>query len=296
MCPFTEAEIWESHREEVRDPRKRTHRHAPWRTYKSPKGEPLPAKSVPPLPGMQRMNRASEMELLRRTSGDGDLADLPEFPWVCAKLKLVPDFGWIYTSDGEAGLASDSDIRREMMGTWLADIARWTHFCTWTFSRLVSVAAAMHFGRVHLGWLARWDVDTERGGTAADFLEQNRYRDQRDHAKDERARQKAARKRVQAFLATERGETGGLIHLHALVAKINRLSPFCARDLPADKWGVKCCMVHAWPCGYARVFPYDPALGAKYYVSKYVIKGYLAEWELMGHFHCPGTACSLALR
>lgn len=171
----------------------------------------------------------------------------------------------------------------------------WTHFCTWTFSRPVTVGAAMHFGMSHLRWLARWDVDTERGGTSGEFASQNRYRDEREQRRDETARQKAARKRLQAFLATERGETGGLVHLHALVAKITHLRAFCRIHLPDGEWGVKCCMLHGWPCGYARVFPYDPGLGAKHYVSKYVIKGYLAEWELLGEFHCPGRACSLAL-
>jgi hypothetical protein len=231
---------------------------------------------------MQRMNRSSEMEMLRRTLGAG-------------VLEFVPGFGWVYASDTEAGLASDNDIRRELMGTWLGELAVWTHFCTWTFSRSVTVNAAMHFGKKHLRWLARWDVDAEHAGTVHEFIEPNRYRDEREQRKDERVRQKAARKRLRAFLATERGETGGLVHLHALVAKITHLKAFCRMHLSDRQWGVKCCMLHGWPCGYARVFPYDPRLGAKHYVSKYVIKGYLAEWELLGEFHCSGRACSLAL-
>jgi hypothetical protein len=54
-------------------------------------------------------------------------------------------------------------------------------------------------------------------------------------------------------------------------------------------------MTHSWLGGYARVLPYDPALGAKHYVSKYVIKGHLAEWDLLGDFRCPGKACSSTL-
>jgi hypothetical protein len=223
------------------------------------------------------MDRNSEMEMLRRTLGNG-------------VLEFVPGCGWVYASDTEAGLASDNDIRRELMGTWLGELAVWTQFCTWTFSRPVTVAAAMHFGRKHLRWLARWDVDAERGRPV-----DNRYQGERERRKDERARENAARKRLQAFLATERGETGGLIHLHALAAKIAHLRAFCRARLPDGEWGAKCCMLHSWPCGYARVFPYDPLLGAKHYVSKYVIKGYFAEWELLGEFHCRGRACSVAL-
>jgi hypothetical protein len=279
---FTETEIMEAHRDEIRDPRKRSHRRAPWRSQDTEKSEPPPAKCVTPLLGMQRMDRASAMDLLRRTVGEG-------------ALQFVPEFGWVYASTTEAGLASDNDVRRELMGSWLGELANYTHFCTWTFSRPVTVAGAMDFGKKHLRFLARWDVDTERGGTVSDFLKLNRYRDVYEQRKDERARQKAARKRLQAFLATERGETGGLVHLHALVAKITHLRAFCGIHLPEGTWGVKCCMLHSWPCGYARVFPYDPALGAKHYVSKYVIKGHLGEWDLLGEFHCPGRACSLAL-
>jgi hypothetical protein len=37
------------------------------------------------------------------------------------------------------------------------------------------------------------------------------------------------------------------------------------------------------------VFPYDPKLGAKHYVSKYIAKD-LAEWELFGLPIAPQTA------
>lgn len=182
---------------------------------------------------------------------------------------------------------SDSDIRREVMGSWLGEIAKWTHFATWTFSRSVTADGAMHFGRKHLNWLARWDVDVERGPGSS--------KSEREGRKDERARQKAASERLQAFLAVERGENGGLLHLHALAGGIRRLAAYCGHRLQPGEWGRHCCMAHNWPCGYARVFPYDPALGAKHYVSKYVIKGHLSEWGLAGNLHCRGRACSCSL-
>src|SRR5271157_1083891 len=85
VCPFTEAEIREAHRDEIRDPRKRTHRCAPWRSHETERGEPLPFRFVTPLPGMQRTNRGSEMEMLRQRLGEG-------------ALEFVPGFGWIYAS------------------------------------------------------------------------------------------------------------------------------------------------------------------------------------------------------
>jgi hypothetical protein len=64
---------------------------------------------------------------------------------------------------------------------------------------------------------------------------------------------------------------------------------FCGNRLLRGQFGQKCCLVHAWPCGYARVFPYDPKLGAKHYVSKYIAKD-LAEWDLFGLPTAPQTA------
>ncbi len=293
MPMFSQAEVLNAYRQEIRDPLKRYPRRVAKRSYQlaweqheeEESGKPALGKSVTPLPAMQSQNRVSGVGLLGHTLPEGSLEFIPQFGWVFSNRSRAP----------EAGIASESDIRRELMGSWLGELANYTHFCTWTFSRPVTVAGAMHFGRKHLRWLARWDVDAERGGTVSEFVNRNCYRDERERRKDDRARQKAARKRLQAFLATELGETGGLVHLHALAAKLTNLRAFCGVQLPKTTWCVKCCMVHSWPCGYARVFPYDPALGAKHYVSKYVIKGYLSDWELLGQFHCPGRACSAAL-
>ena len=242
----------------------------------------MPAKSVAPAPGMQRLDRNAMRNLLRRRLEEG-------------ALQFVPEVGWIYAGAAEAEVASDNDIRREGMGSWLGGLATYTHFCTWTFSRPISVEGAMGWGKRHLRFLARWDVDAERGGTIREFMGQNRYRDKYEQERDERARKKAAKKRLQAFLATERGETGGLLHLHSLVARITHLKAFCGVYLPEGEWGLKCCMAHSWPCGYARVRPYDPSRGAKYYVLKPIFKDHLGEYELVGNFHCLGKNCSLSL-
>jgi len=235
--------------------------------------EPRPVRHVKPEAGMRECgeDRALLKQMLSRRLEDEQITFVPGFGWLCASV------------DPSIGPASDGDIRRELMGAWLGGLATYTHYATWTFSRPVGVAGAMDWGRRHIEWLARWDVDNESGGGVAEC------------PRDERARQRAARKRLQAFLAVERGETGGLLHLHALVAKIHHLQAFCGMYLPPGVWGVKCCMVHAWPCGIARVEPYDPALGAKHYVSKYVIKGWLAEWALLGRFQCSGKACCHSL-
>jgi len=159
---------------------------------------------------------------------------------------------------------------KQAMGDWLGQLAPWDVFATYTFAgpprsadapnwgeRLsrtrgvpgrwhgISPAGALYWGRCHLRWL-----------------------------------EKVAAQRVYAFLGVERGETGGLVHLHALVGNVAHLRAWCERKLPKGEYRRKCCLVHAWPCGYARVFPYDPKLGAKFYVSKYVAKR-LAEWELV---------------
>lgn len=152
------------------------------------------------------------------------------------------------------GIRPSGESLNEAMGAWLGGLAPWDAFTTWTFSRPVSLDGAMYWGRHHLRWL-----------------------------------EKAAAQPIYAFLAAERGDKGGLIHLHGLVGNVGHLQSYCGVRRPAGAWGKKCCMLHAWPAGYARVLPYDPGKGAAHYVSKYVSKG-LAEWELWGFPAVPQLA------
>jgi hypothetical protein len=166
---------------------------------------------------------------------------------------------------------SNDEELKSAMGDWLGQLAPWDVFSTWTFGgppsksdapiwgqRLsrksgafgrwhgISTQGALYWGRRHLQWL-----------------------------------ENAAAQRVYGFLGVERGKTGGLVHLHALLGNVSHLKAFCGEKLPPGHWGRGCCMVHAWPCGYARVLPYDPKRGARHYVSKYIAKR-LSEWELVG--------------
>jgi hypothetical protein len=159
-----------------------------------------------------------------------------------------------YTGPPEGGLASRRDVLKELMGDWLGKLAPWNAFGTWTFSKPVNVDGAMYMGRRHLGWI-----------------------------------EAVAGVPIYAFVAAEKGDVGGLIHLHSLIGNVAHLKPWCGEKLPPGKWRASCCLLHAWPCGYARVFPYDPALGAKHYVSKYVC-GQLAEWDLLGFPAIPQPA------
>ncbi len=138
---------------------------------------------------------------------------------------------------------------REAMGTWLGEVALWDVFSTWTFSRPVSVHGAIYWARRHLLWL-----------------------------------EVTAQQPIYAFAGVEPGENGGLHHVHALVGNVGHLKPYCGHRLNPGTWGRNCCMLHAWPCGIARVLPYDPNLGAAHYVSRYITKR-LAEWDLFG-FPC----------
>lgn len=139
-----------------------------------------------------------------------------------------------------------SEPLKQAMGEWLGGLAPWDVFSTWTFSRLVRVNGAVYWARRHLTWL-----------------------------------EKAAQQPIYAFLGVERGQNGGLLHVHALVGNVGHLKTYCGERLEAGTWGCTCCQVHAWPCGIARVLPYDPKLGAAHYVSKYITKR-LAEWDLVG--------------
>jgi hypothetical protein len=85
------------------------------------------------------------------------------------------------------------------------------------------------------------------------------------------------------------GISGGLVYLHSLIANVAHLTFYCNTPLRPDRWGVPYCLLHSWLAGYARVLRYDPALGARHYVSKYVVKR-LAEWELFGFPAVPQLA------
>jgi len=151
-----------------------------------------------------------------------------------------------YVGPPESGVASRRDVIKEVMGDWLGKLAPWDFFCTWTFAKPSTVDGAMYMGTRHLDWI-----------------------------------EKVAGVPIYTFVGTEKGKVGGLVHLHALLGNAAHLKPWCGKKLPPRTWGFPCCLLHAWPCGYARVFPYDPVLGAKHYVSKYIC-GQVAEWELRG--------------
>ena len=158
---------------------------------------------------------------------------------------------------GEGVPIQSTEKREELkqeMGAWLGGLAPWDAFATWTFSRIVTAQGAMFWAKRHITWI-----------------------------------EKAAEQPVYGFVAAERGGSGGLIHLHALLGNVKHMQIFCGLKKKADAWKEKCCLVHAWPCGYARVYPYNPALGAKFYVSKYITKD-LAEWQLFGLPIAPQTA------
>jgi hypothetical protein len=148
---------------------------------------------------------------------------------------------------------------KEEMGNWLGQLAPWDAYATWTFSRIVTAYGAMFWAKRHIEWL--------------------------EHS---------AAQNVYGFVAAERGSNGGLIHLHALLGNVKHMQFYCGNKTPSPvattkeakhekRWArkLKCCLTHAWPCGYATVFPYNPALGAKHYVAKYITKD-LAEWDLFG--------------
>jgi hypothetical protein len=161
-------------------------------------------------------------------------------------LGFLPGHGWVYLGPAEGTIASRTDILNEIMGSWLGRLAPWDVFATWTFDRIVQVNGALFWAKKHLRWV-----------------------------------EGVAGQSIYAFVAVERGQNGGLLHVHSLVGNVAHLKAYCGDRLARGKQTKSCCLLHAWPCGYARVFPYDPKLGAKHYVVKYVTKR-LAEWELIG--------------
>ena len=162
-----------------------------------------------------------------------------------------------HCSKGEGVSTRYAGNRKEVkqeMGNWLGELAPWDAFATWTFDRIVTANGAMFWAKRHLQWI-----------------------------------EKAAEQLVYGFVGAERGQSGGLIHLHALLGNVKHMHFYCGKRFPRGMWGQKCCLTHAWPCGIALVRPYDPQLGAKHYVAKYITED-LAEWDLFGLPTSPQSA------
>ncbi len=162
------------------------------------------------------------------------------------EIGFLPGYGWLYFGDPESVPARQSDVLKEIMGSWLHRLAPWDVFFTGTWSRPVTLDGVLYGTRRYLRLVEKW-----------------------------------AGVPIYAFIGVERGDKGELLHVHALIGNVGQLQPFCGKRLEASKWGLGCCLLHGWPWGYARVLPYDPSLGAARYVSKYITKR-LAEWELIG--------------
>lgn len=152
------------------------------------------------------------------------------------------------------------ELLKKTMGEWLGTLAPWDVFSTWTFGWPIGEQGAMFWAGRHLKYL-----------------------------------EKMAEQPVYAFVGVERGQRGGLLHIHALVGNVAHLKTYCGSRLVPGNWAAACCMLHAWPCGIARVWPYDPTLGARFYLSRYVVKG-LAEWKLIGFPADPQKTFELAPR
>jgi hypothetical protein len=137
-----------------------------------------------------------------------------------------------------------------VFGNWLADLGhtwKWDWFATFSFSdHAVTPDGAHYFFRRYLGWI-------ENEGLAVPF----------------------------AFRADEYGPQNGRFHIHALIGNVSHLTHYCGNRLQPGQWGKKCCWLHRWPCGIARILPYEPEKGAEYYLTKYVTKK-LGDYELLG--------------
>jgi len=155
-------------------------------------------------------------------------------------------------------------------GTWLSGLTPWDWFGTFTFSELVTSTAARYWFRRYLGWaedaVNGWRLQAPCPANGYGYVDTNPL---------------VPRVAIQAFRGDEFDPRGGRLHIHSLIAGVSSLTIHCGTNLSPGEWGRDCCWTHRWPCGYARVFAYDPNLGAAYYVTKYVTKPF-GDWELCG--------------
>jgi hypothetical protein len=82
-----------------------------------------------------------------------------------------------------------------------------------------------------------------------------------------RSLERAAGHPIFWFRGDEFGSRFGKFHMHLLIGNVAHLHRFTWME----RWAVR--------NGWARVFEYNPALGARYYVAEYVNKQF-GEWEL----------------
>ena len=82
-----------------------------------------------------------------------------------------------------------------------------------------------------------------------------------------RSLEKAAGHPIAWFRGDECGNRFGKFHMHLLVGSVAHLHRFTWMT----RWEAR--------NGWARIFEFNPALGASYYVAKYVTKQF-GEWEL----------------
>ena len=156
------------------------------------------------------------------------------------------------------------------MWPWLNDLTRWDWFGTYTFSEQVSAAAAHYWFDRYIkkaeNALNSWAEPLSKPSNAWGYV---------------CPQMSFPRSRIQAFRVDEYGPRRGRLHIHALLGNTQGIKRWCGQNLPPGQWGKSCCFVHAWQCGYARVLEYDPKLGARYYVSKYITKAF-GDWQLYG--------------
>ena len=138
-------------------------------------------------------------------------------------------------------------------GEYLAPYA-WDHWLTLTFAP----PRPSHLGGPVCLGLAR--PGAERPGPPPDYAH-------REFSRFVRRVERQASEPVWWFRGDELGERLGRLHLHALVGGTGGL--------------LETSLGRQWRAGFSLVKPYDPALGAAHYLTKYATKG-LADYDVSG--------------
>jgi len=205
---------------------------------------------------------------------------------------------------------------KRAMGEWLEGLRPWQCFSTWTFAQPVTVPGAMHQAREHVHRLENlvngWELSLPCKRNGWGYVEEPQLNTLRKRVHAFVGVEEGGVGGLVHLHAlvdgvdSLKGYCGVRLALPDQVRQgrpmsysdqvHQRMTPIRRRDAGrttcrwlhsvgppgTPRWPVlSCCMVHAWPRGMARVFPYDPSKGAAYYVAKYITKR-LAEWELLG--------------
>lgn len=167
----------------------------------------------------------------------------------CAYTKLAPNKQKMNILEKKQNV----EMYRDTLGQWL-DVHRWTYFATFTSREEMTQKMARRY--------------------AESILRRIR---------DKQLKNEAPERCAMAWFVESHKEKKG-VHIHALI-KCGLL-----KETITKEWLSLTKIKHESKTnGYARLLTYVPDFGASFYISKYIVKGGLIDWDIIEYDKCLST-------